>query len=202
VERSSQIAPEEERQDQGQNEPGNRPQEGETEPGAHRSPYLVQRDGNLKEDPLPGEFRRHGAKETDLHLPRASPADESHVPCKSLRQLRRLQGNPEADLLKGKIGGGSDDSTLPIQDRQRVSDSPGQGAGHAIRILPGEIVEEKGEELHLVSKLPPLDGEQVFLQASVRDQDLSYRQEQDDGEEGAEDQSPDGQLSPSGTLNR
>jgi hypothetical protein len=34
------------------------------------------------------------------------------------------------------------------------------------------------------------------------DQDLPHRQKQDDGEKGAQEESPDGQLSPSGTLKR
>jgi hypothetical protein len=44
--------------------------------------------------------------------------------------------------------------------------------------------------------------EEVSLQSPVDDDDLPHRQEEDDGGKGPEQEAADGQLSPSGTLNR
>ena len=104
--------------------------------------------------------------------------------------------------LERKIGRGTHHSAVPVQDGDRVPDPPGKEQRSAVRLLCGELPEEGRSDLQLPAQLPLLDREKVGLEASAREQDLPRRQEENDGQKGAQEKSSDGQLSPSGTLKR
>jgi hypothetical protein len=202
VEGANQAVSQEVGEESGQEKSRQRQKKRLADPLPGDGPDPVQWDGHLKEKLLVSQDHRCGGKETDFHLPGPTPPGEPHITGHGLPKLRPLHGNRQTPELERKIGRGTHHSAVPVQEGDRVADSTGKEPRSAVRLLCGELSEEGRGHLELPAQLPLLNREKVGLEASAGEQDLPCRQEEYDGEKGAQEKSSDGQLSPSGTLKR
>jgi len=194
--------PEDECQPEGQDQGRHSPQQRSSDAGSDRSADPVQRSGDLQQEAVASKDDRSSSKEANLHLPRSAPPGKPHVTPQSRLKLRLGRGDHQTSKLKREFRGGADHHPGPVEEGDGIAGSARQEPRHTVGRFGWEIPEDEGNQIQLPAKLSSLNREKVVQESPARDECLPPRQESDDGEEGAEEETANGQMSPSGTLKR
>ena len=136
-------------------------------------------------------------------MPPGSPSlCETNVPYQGSLKLFPVQGDRHTSELGGEIGGGPNDPALPIQESDCISEFRTQELGDAVWVPGLNGLKERSGQINFSSNLILLEVEKSLPNTPIYDKELPHHHEGDEGKRRGQEDSPNRQLSPSGTENR